>query len=80
METFIESTLQSGFSIVVSGFLLLRMEGELRALRGAIDRLRHCQVCCFSPLADEVAEVANAPLDKPVNKPVNKLIGSDVMP
>ncbi|MDR2137642.1 MAG: YvrJ family protein [Synergistaceae bacterium] len=50
MEAFIESTLQSSFSIIVSGFLLLRMEGELRALRQAIDRLRYCQICRYAPL------------------------------
>jgi hypothetical protein len=48
MEAFIESMLQSCFSIVVSAFLLLRMESELRALRGAIDRLRYCQSCRFA--------------------------------
>jgi hypothetical protein len=58
MEAFIESTLQSSFSIIVSGFLLLRMEGELRALRQAIDRLRYCQICRFAPLADEVIDVS----------------------
>jgi hypothetical protein len=49
VEEFVESTLQSCFSIVVSAFLLLRMERELRALRGAIDRLRYCQICRFAP-------------------------------
>lgn len=39
------------FSIVVAAFLLLRMERELRALRGAIEGLRHCAVCVMSPLA-----------------------------
>ena len=50
MDAFIQSTLQSCFSIVVAAFLLLRMESELRALREAIDRLRYCQVCRFSPV------------------------------
>ena len=50
MDAFIQSTLQNCFSIVVAAFLLLRMEGELRALREAIDRLRYCQVCRFSPV------------------------------
>jgi hypothetical protein len=58
MEAFIESTLQSGFSIIVSGFLLLRMEGELRALREAIDRLRYCQICRFAPLVSEAVDVS----------------------
>ncbi len=53
METFIQNTLQSGFSVVVSAFLLLRMEGELRALREAIERLRFCQTCRFAPLMPE---------------------------
>ena len=50
MEAFIQSTLQNYFSIVVAAFLLLRMEGEMRVLREAIDRLRYCQVCRFSPV------------------------------
>ena len=52
MDAFIQSTLQSCFSIVVAAFLLLRMEGELRALREAIDRLRYCQVCRFAPIIE----------------------------
>ncbi|MDR1049310.1 MAG: YvrJ family protein [Synergistaceae bacterium] len=47
MDEFVQSTLQNCFSIVVSAFLLLRMERELRGLREAIDRLRRCQVCRF---------------------------------
>ena len=50
MDAFVQSTLQNCFSIVVAAFLLLRMEGELRALREAIDRLRYCQVCRFAPV------------------------------
>lgn len=38
------------FSIAVSAFLLLRMERELKLLRGSIDRLRHCSNCLISPL------------------------------
>jgi hypothetical protein len=52
METFVQSALQNGFSIAVAAFLLLRMERELRALREAIDRLRYCQICRFSPIAE----------------------------
>jgi hypothetical protein len=55
MEAFVESTLQSCFSIVVSAFLLLRMEKELKALRGAIDRLRYCQSCRFAPFPSAAA-------------------------
>jgi hypothetical protein len=50
MQEFTESVIQNGFSIIVSAFLLLRMERELRALREAIERLRYCQVCRFAPL------------------------------
>ena len=56
MDTFIQNTLQTGFSVVVAAFLLLRMEGELRALREAIDRLRYCQVCRFAPLPPDDKE------------------------
>jgi hypothetical protein len=51
MDEFVQSTLQNCFSIVVSAFLLLRMERELRGLREAIDRLRYCQVCRFAPVS-----------------------------
>ncbi|GHS96113.1 hypothetical protein AGMMS50276_13980 [Synergistales bacterium] len=47
MDEFLQSTLQNCFSIVVSAFLLLRMERELRVLGEAINRLRTCQVCRF---------------------------------
>ncbi|GHV34376.1 hypothetical protein FACS1894187_04820 [Synergistales bacterium] len=49
MDVFIQSALQNCFSIVVSAFLLLRMERELRALGEAINRLRTCQVCRLTP-------------------------------
>ena len=62
MEAFIQSTLQNCFSIVVAAFLLLRMEGEMRALREAIDRLRYCQVCRFSPVILAEAVTGLAPL------------------
>jgi hypothetical protein len=65
MDAFIQSTLQNCFSIVVAAFLLLRMERELRVLREAIDRLRHCQVCRFAPMnwgeAADVLEEEKAP-------------------
>jgi hypothetical protein len=59
VDTFIQTTLQSGFSVVVAAFLLLRMEGELRALREAIDRLRYCQTCRFAPVAESREETAS---------------------
>ena len=47
---------QNGFLVAVAAFLLLRMERELRGLREAIDRLRHCQNCRFSPLSPDAGE------------------------
>ena len=41
---------QNTFSIAVAAFLLIRMEREMRVLREAIDRLRYCQICRFSPV------------------------------
>jgi len=49
MEAFVQAVLQNGFSVAVAAFLLLRMERELRGLREAIERLRHCQTCRLSP-------------------------------
>ena len=49
MDDFLQSLIQSSFSIVVAGFLLLRVEKEMKKLAAVIDRLRHCQVCRFSP-------------------------------
>lgn len=49
MEIFAQMVLQNGFSVAVAAFLLLRMERELRGLREAIERLRHCQTCRLSP-------------------------------
>ena len=56
METLVQASLQNGFSVAVAAFLLLRMERELRGLREAIDRLRHCQNCRFSPLFPQSPE------------------------
>ncbi len=50
MEIFVQSVIQNSFSVAVAAFLLIRTERELKGLREAIDRLRHCQVCRFSPL------------------------------
>ena len=55
-EAFVQAVLQNGFSVAVAAFLLLRMERELRGLREAIDRLRHCQNCRFSPLSSDAGE------------------------
>ena len=66
MEAFIQSTVQSSFSVMVAAFLLLRMEGELRALREAIDRLRYCQVCRFAPIITlEAVECSSGEEDEP---------------
>lgn len=45
----IESFFQSCFSVGTAAFLLCRMEKELKALRQAIDTLRHCSTCRLSP-------------------------------
>ena len=47
-ENFFQAVASNGFPVAVAAFLLLRMEKELRALRKAIERLRHCQICKFS--------------------------------
>lgn len=49
IETFLSGALQGMFSVAVAAFLLVRMEGELKALRKAIERLQHCQRCLMSP-------------------------------
>ena len=51
-----EDYVQNGFSVVVAAFLLLRMEKELRLLRGAIETLRHCATCTVSPLRAALRE------------------------
>ena len=38
---------QSGFSVGVAAFLLIRLEKELKALTQAIQDLKICQVCEF---------------------------------
>ena len=54
MDIFAQMVLQSGFSVAVAAFLLLRMERELRGLRRAIELLRHCQTCRLSPWRVEI--------------------------
>lgn len=44
-----EEFIQHGFSVAVAAFLLARVERELRALRAAIETLRHCPTCTVSP-------------------------------
>ncbi|GHV48019.1 hypothetical protein FACS1894204_11970 [Synergistales bacterium] len=44
------SAVQGSFSVLVAAYLLIRMEGELKALRTAIENLRHCQTCANSPI------------------------------
>lgn len=41
--------IQGTFSVAVAAFLLVRMERELRALREAIQLLRHCATCTADP-------------------------------
>ena len=52
METAIENFFQGSFSVIVAGFLLVRMEKELKLLREAILNLRHCHTCTMSPWRD----------------------------
>lgn len=39
MEEFLSSILQNGFAVVVAGYLLVRMEKEIKALKESIDKL-----------------------------------------
>ena len=55
----IETFLQASFSVVVAAFLLVRMEKELRLLRGAIENLRHCSICALSPWRDALDILAS---------------------
>ncbi|NLL37686.1 MAG: YvrJ family protein [Fretibacterium sp.] len=52
MDVLLETVVKNGFSVAVAAFLLIRMERELRGLKEAIDRLRHCQTCRLSPFAE----------------------------
>lgn len=49
METTVTSFLEGSFSIIVAAFLLLRMESRMSELTNAINLLRHCQNCKYSP-------------------------------
>ena len=44
-EKIIENFLASGFAVLVTGFVLLRLEREIKELRNAIEKLARCQVC-----------------------------------
>lgn len=55
MEEVFSSIVDKTFSIAVSSFLLIRMERELKLLRAAIERLRHCSVCTV-PLMESEAD------------------------
>ena len=44
-EKIFENFMSSGFAICVAGFVLLRLERELKELRMAIEKLARCQVC-----------------------------------
>ena len=46
-EKMIESFMSSGFAVCVACFVLLRLEKELKELRGAIEKLARCQVCAL---------------------------------
>ena len=41
----INSLISNGFAVGVAGFLLIRLERELKDLAKAIDNLRRCSVC-----------------------------------
>lgn len=62
----VETFLQASFSVVVAAFLLVRMEKELRLLRGAIENLRHCPICALSPWRDALDTVAEEAEDSAV--------------
>ena len=39
MEELMKSALQNGFAVAVAGYLLIRMEKEIKALKESIDKL-----------------------------------------
>ena len=53
IEDVFGSIIDKTFSIAVSSFLLIRMERELKLLRAAIERLRHCAVCTVPAMETE---------------------------
>ena len=58
VQTVMENFFQGSFSVIVAGFLLIRMEKELRLLREAILNLRHCCTCTMSPWRDALDELS----------------------
>ena len=38
MEELLKSALQNGFAVAVAGYLLIRMEKEIKALKESIDK------------------------------------------
>lgn len=57
MDEFLGGLATNGFPVVVAAYLLVRMEKELRALRGAIEQLRHCSTCRLSPEASHECDL-----------------------
>ena len=49
IKDFASGVASNGFAVAVAGYLLIRMETELKALRASIDRLSHCPTCINSP-------------------------------
>lgn len=53
---------QTVFSVIVAGFLLVRMERTIKRLETAILLLRHCKFCVYG---SDFAEEETASEDKP---------------
>lgn len=51
-----ENLIENGFAVAVAGFLLLRVEKQVKRLADAISLLRHCQICRVSPWRLKPAE------------------------
>ena len=49
MEEILKFIAETSFPVAVAAFLLLRLEKRIEGLTEAIERLRHCQTCMFSP-------------------------------
>ncbi len=55
MDELLTFVAQSGFSVAVAAYLLVRMESRLEALTQAINELRHC--CSPAPMPGKVVYV-----------------------